>query len=104
MATLTYIDAPALADAVRAGPSSGIIVVDVRDEDFYGGNIVGAVNAPSEDWMEPAFVQQLIEKLEVDSSKTVVFHCMKSQVRGPTCARAFAEKVAFLPAESRPTM
>jgi rhodanese-related sulfurtransferase len=102
--SISYIEASALADAIRTGSSSGVVVVDVRDDDFEGGNIVGANNAPTECWAERAFVDELITSMALDSTKTIVFHCMKSQVRGPTCARMFAEKLSTLPAGSQPQM
>jgi Cdc25 family phosphatase len=38
-------------------------------------------------------VDELAKELH-DSGKQVVFHCMLSQVRGPTCAQHFAEHLA----------
>lgn len=49
-----YVTADTLAQALLKQKSQGqqqsqrrVAVVDVRDDDFEGGNIVGAVNVPS---------------------------------------------------------
>jgi hypothetical protein len=44
------ITAPQLAALMKASPASAkqFVVVDARDGDFEGGNIVGAVRDPSE--------------------------------------------------------
>ncbi|KAI8902356.1 Rhodanese-like domain-containing protein [Globomyces pollinis-pini] len=61
------------------------LVVDVRDDDFNGGNIINAINIPSAtfDANLPSIHQQLkpIPKL--------YFHCALSQVRGPKCAQKY---------------
>ncbi|GAA5830491.1 hypothetical protein JCM3766R1_002741 [Sporobolomyces carnicolor] len=75
----------------RAVPGKDYQVVDVRDEDFRGGNIPGAINAPSEQRTEQT-VQDLVTKLT--GVPTVIFHCTLSQVRGPKNARIYAEAVA----------
>jgi hypothetical protein len=47
MQNVKYIQAPALAELLRAGPPASaavtppLVVVDVRDEDFAGGHIAG---------------------------------------------------------------
>lgn len=66
------------------------LVVDVRDEDFVGGNVKGGVNYPSEE-----FLDSLDEVAKAAEGKeVVVFHCMQSQQRGPKCARIFSEHLA----------
>jgi rhodanese-related sulfurtransferase len=69
------------------------IIVDVRDDDFRGGNIVGAHNEPSETFL--AGVDKLVE--DTKGVKTVIFHCMLSQQRGPKAARVITR---FLPIRS----
>ena len=87
-----------LADLLSSEPSessgSTIGIVDVRDEDFAGGHIKGAINSPSEDLEDDDALEELIDKLK--DRKTVIFHCMKSQERGPTCARRFRNRLAIL--------
>ena len=53
------------------------MVVDVRDDDYIGGNIKGAVNCPSFSFEDD--VDKLVEKTK--DVKTVVFHCALSQQR-----------------------
>ena len=88
--TTTFIEPLSLRDAI-VSKATDFIVVDVRDDDHHGGHIAGSINAPSSSIMwDPAddatlrrFVQSHADK------KTVVFHCMKSQVRGPKCSLIF---------------
>lgn len=54
-------------------------MVDVRDDDFAGGNIVGALNHPSSKFM--LTVHDLVERTRKEGHKKVVFHCALSQVR-----------------------
>ncbi|GAA5838026.1 hypothetical protein JCM5353_003373, partial [Sporobolomyces roseus] len=75
-------------------------VVDVRDEDFRGGNITGAIRAPSEARTEQT-VHDLVTKLE--GVPKVIFHCTLSQVRGPKNARIYADAVASKQAQSNST-
>ena len=58
-------------------PKPDFVVVDVRDDDFIGGNIKGAVNIPSKDFLMDvdALVRQTKEV------PLVIFHCALSQVR-----------------------
>lgn len=70
---------------------SDLVIIDVRDDDFEGGHIPGAVNVPSADFAVRA--PQLVDKYRHHS--TVVFHCMLSQLRGPTCASVFAQLLAL---------
>jgi len=63
------------------------IIVDVRDDDFIGGNIVGCLRSPSNVFLTD--VNGLVEKTK--DIPQVVFHCMLSQARGPKAARVYAE-------------
>jgi len=71
--------------AVLENPAerSKVVILDVRDSDFAGGNIRGAVNVPSEDFR--ARLPEISRRY--GATETVVVHCMMSQVRGPTCAK-----------------
>lgn len=67
-----YVTASALASALKNGAASSssaaatptkrrdIAIIDVRDDDFEGGNIVGALNVPSTTFDQK--VHQLVEK------------------------------------------
>ncbi|OXG21673.1 hypothetical protein C366_01356 [Cryptococcus neoformans Tu401-1] len=85
-----YISAEQLAEIIKAKPAETLkdfVVVDVRDSDFVGGNIVSALNYPSDRFH--ATVDELVEKLE--KVPKVVFHCYLSQARGPKAARIYSE-------------
>ncbi|GAA5902248.1 uncharacterized protein JCM6883_001345 [Sporobolomyces salmoneus] len=88
-----YINHDEVAALIKSGavPGKDYQVVDVRDEDFRGGNIPGAINAPSEARTEQT-VMDLVTKL--DQVPKVIFHCTLSQVRGPKNARIYADAVA----------
>ena len=66
------------------------LVVDVRDEDYDAKwRVPGSVNFPSETFGDDA----MSELADLAHGKdAIVFHCMYSQQRGPTCARMFAAK------------
>jgi Cdc25 family phosphatase len=95
VAELPYITCGELAELI-ANSSSKVAVIDVRDEDFVGGHIKGAINSPSEDLEDDDELEALIERVCVggESKSEVVFHCMKSQERGPTCARRFKNRLS----------
>lgn len=52
-------------------------IVDVRDDDYEGGNIKGSHNSPSSYFL--AKVDALVEKTK--DIPIVIFHCALSQVR-----------------------
>jgi rhodanese-related sulfurtransferase len=53
------------------------VVVDVRDDDFIGGNIKGAINQPSSEFLMN--VDRLV--MQTKQVRCVIFHCALSQVR-----------------------
>eukprot|EP00397_Hematodinium_sp_SG-2012_P054522 GEMP01065821.1.p1 GENE.GEMP01065821.1~~GEMP01065821.1.p1 ORF type:complete len:140 (-),score=18.40 GEMP01065821.1:727-1146(-) len=66
---------------------STVKIIDVRDEDFNeGGHIPGCRNIPSR--VFSAKREELADEL-CQQDVTVVFHCMFSQSRGPSCAGIF---------------
>jgi rhodanese-related sulfurtransferase len=62
-------------------------VVDVRDDDYAVGKIVGSINVPSSIFEDK--LEELSSNLLKQQKKNVIFHCYYSQVRGPTCANTF---------------
>ncbi|KAI0074113.1 Rhodanese-like protein [Panus rudis PR-1116 ss-1] len=84
-----YISADELAAVIKSDkvPRKDYFIVDVRDDDWRGGNIKGAHNAPSYDFL--AKVDDLVQQTK--DIPMVVFHCALSQVRGPKAARIYAE-------------
>lgn len=68
------------------------IVVDVRGNERAGGWIKGSWDVPYPLTCQTADVlSQLVSEA---GASVVVFHCMFSQLRGPACARVFADRVA----------
>ena len=89
---VSYITADKLAEIIRdkdkiAGRD--YLVVDVRDQDYEGGNIKGCVNYPSAKFLDN--VNALILDNHEKKIPEVIFHCSMSQIRGPKAARAYAE-------------
>lgn len=100
---LNYVEAAELADILKS--SEHVAVVDVRDKaEFDGGRIKGAINHPSDNWSEAAFVESVAEKVTADGHpKKLVFHCAHSQKRGPTCARILQARLDELVASGMDT-
>lgn len=63
-----------------------MIIIDVRDDDFIGGHIKGALHIPS--YELSSHILNLIEKIK--NAKEVIFYCSFSQQRGPAGARLFS--------------
>ncbi|CAE8661895.1 unnamed protein product, partial [Polarella glacialis] len=87
-----YVDSSELAAWLREA-KPGLVVVDVRDFDFarYGCKISGARHAASKLLLQD--MSPLRSALTGDEGRTVVFHCMFSQFRGPKCAQEYARLV-----------
>jgi len=81
IATLKYIPRETLAKLIKS-PSPSVAVIDVRDNDYIGGHILGCQNVPvhTHDHAIPELVRSLADK------ETVIFHCALSQQRGPKSA------------------
>ncbi|KAI0566535.1 rhodanese-like protein [Gracilaria domingensis] len=61
------------------------VVIDVREDDRVGGHIKSSIHVPAPDLRrDPSRYLKCI-----NGADTVVFHCMYSQLRGPTCAVRF---------------
>ncbi|KAL3825859.1 hypothetical protein ACJIZ3_021888 [Penstemon smallii] len=68
-----------------------IVIVDVRDDErSYDGHIAGSLHFASDTFLDK--LPTLIESAK--GKDTLVFHCALSQVRGPKCARKFADYLA----------
>ncbi|KAF8132208.1 Rhodanese-like protein [Mycena galopus ATCC 62051] len=85
-----YISGDKLAEMIKSDKvaNQDYLVVDVRDDDYAGGNITNAVNMPSRQFRTS--VDDLVQKSA--DVKVMVFHCALSQVRGPQAARIYEEK------------
>ncbi|KAG8890662.1 hypothetical protein FRB98_006165 [Tulasnella sp. 332] len=87
-----YISGQELADMMKSDKKAleDFAIIDVRDSDFLGGNIVGCLRYPSEQYENT--IDDLIEKTK--HVPKVIFHCALSQARGPKAARIYAEECA----------
>ncbi|SNX88061.1 related to YCH1 - phosphatase [Melanopsichium pennsylvanicum] len=87
-----YVDRDTLAETLRkhaADPKQReVAIIDVRDDDFEGGNIVAAQNHPSSKFADE--VQDLVYG-PLKDYKQVIFHCHLSQQRGPKAAGQYAQ-------------
>ncbi|THH00192.1 hypothetical protein EW026_g2294 [Hermanssonia centrifuga] len=94
---IKYISPDELAAIIKSDktPSKDYIIVDVRDDDWQGGNIKGSHNSPSAEFLVK--VDQLVKQTK--DVPLVVFHCALSQARGPKAARIYAETRDLLQAE-----
>ncbi|KAF8879090.1 Rhodanese-like domain-containing protein [Gymnopilus junonius] len=87
--TVRYMNHTELAGLIKSGkvPGKDFTIIDVRDDDYIGGNIKGCINYPSRDFLMS--VDSLVQ--ETKDVPLVIFHCMLSQARGPKAARIYAE-------------
>ena len=63
--------------ALIKSQTNDYLVVDVRDDDYRGGNIKGGINIPSEKFLLK--LHQLID--ETQNVSKIIFHCALSQQR-----------------------
>mmetsp|Transcript_5643 Transcript_5643/g.4932 ORF Transcript_5643/g.4932 Transcript_5643/m.4932 type:complete len:212 (-) Transcript_5643:206-841(-) len=66
--------------------ASEVLIIDARDPDpeegdYIGGNIKGAVNIPSFDFVDK--LPEIITSKNLEEKKTIIFTCMMSKGRGP---------------------
>ncbi|KAI3472036.1 hypothetical protein Pfo_028724 [Paulownia fortunei] len=83
--SITYITGSELLSLEH---QPNVAIVDVRDDErSYDGHIAGSLHFASD-----TFVDKLPSLVKATKGKdTLVFHCALSQVRGPKCARRFAD-------------
>ena len=86
-----YIEPSFVRDSIIEEDKS-CLIIDVRDDDFKGGNLIGCVHFPSQDWPESldSILDYINERKPVE---TIIFHCYESSMRGPFCAREFIHYV-----------
>jgi Cdc25 family phosphatase len=75
---LIFIDQD-LASLIKSDkvPRKDYLIVDVRDDDWEGGNIKGSLNSPARRF--PVDVGRLVR--DTEHVPLLVFHCTMSQVR-----------------------
>ncbi|OWZ06298.1 hypothetical protein PHMEG_00021468 [Phytophthora megakarya] len=84
------ISSEELASALRS-EGEHPVVVDVRHEDYQLlGHIATAEHLPSTVFKEDDDVDALVAKF--GNKQNIVFHCGRSNTRGPTCALRFIER------------
>ncbi|OCH90927.1 Rhodanese-like protein [Obba rivulosa] len=98
---LKWINPDELAAMIKSDkvPMHDYCIVDVRDDDWRGGNIKGSFNSPSHDFLHK--VDDLVERTK--AVPTVIFHCALSQVRGPKAARIYSETRDILQSKGEDT-
>lgn len=91
-----YIHPSALAELLRDPESSAKlpVIIDVRDTDYAGGHIRSAVNITEDNFMDDDDVDALVNMYK--DKDAIVFHCMMSQVRGPSCAKRFKARMEVI--------
>ncbi|KAJ1505229.1 hypothetical protein HMI54_003150 [Coelomomyces lativittatus] len=73
------------------------LVIDVRDDDFEGGNIPGAYHLPSQTLFHAHPTHSQVLQIHLEKFKRIpllVFHCALSQQRGPKAASYFAQQLS----------
>ena len=78
---LKFVSRSDLASMLRS-KQPGVTIIDVRDDDYIGGHILGSQHVPvgTHDYKMPELVRTLRDE------NLVVFHCTLSQQRGPGSA------------------
>jgi rhodanese-related sulfurtransferase len=83
--TTKTISVKKLETLLRLGEER-VLVVDVRQDDFIIGKILGSVHMPFDRFPEPAIssLRALVEQMK---PKYIITHCHFCQTRGPKTAR-----------------
>ncbi|CAH0477186.1 unnamed protein product [Peronospora belbahrii] len=102
MEPLHYIEPSELVEILRNTHTSNKlpVIIDVRDTDYAGGHIRSAVNIPEDHFMDDHDVDALVDKYKDED--LIVFHCMMSQVRGPSCAKRFKSRMEIMLQDTAP--
>ena len=82
IANLQRLTATQLHTLLTSNPAPSLAIIDVRDSDYIGGHIKSSQHMPSGSL--DAHLPELVRTLR--DTKSVVFHCMLSQQRGPGAA------------------
>ncbi|KAI0004556.1 Rhodanese-like domain-containing protein [Russula compacta] len=89
-----YISNDDLSEIIKSGqrPGEDYLVIDVRDDDFIGGNITNCRNVPS------VTLSNNLDNLVRDTKDIprVIFHCALSQSRGPKAAQQYNDRLKQL--------
>lgn len=93
MGAVKRISGADLIQQLQSEPDNKPIIFDVRDEDYQGGHIKGAINIHSDSFRDDDQVDEIIAE-HLKAVQSVVLHCAQSQVRGPFCAKRLASRLA----------
>ncbi|AQZ09253.1 YCH1 (YGR203W) [Zygosaccharomyces parabailii] len=95
--TIKYLDTSQLYTWMKRGAPEPFQVIDVRGSDYKGGHIKGGWNYPCRNFPDSIteLTARLNEKRRLSGCKVinVVFHCARSQQRGPRSAMMFLKDV-----------
>ncbi|KAK1434882.1 hypothetical protein QVD17_00636 [Tagetes erecta] len=81
------------SDLLSLKERANVAIVDVRDDErIYDGHIAGSLHFASDTFLDR--IPNLVQTAKAKGKDTLVFHCALSQVRGPKCARRFADYLA----------
>lgn len=88
MSNVEYMTAEEVAEYIRT--TTRTVIIDVREDDHAGGHIKGSHHIPA-----PVLRTQPSRYLHLaKNADRIIFHCMFSQCRGPTCASVFQAALA----------
>jgi len=103
--TIDRISAGELATQLRDGygglSNQSPLVVDVRDEEYAGGHIQGALHYPSSTF--EARMDELCKVVHEKGVPCVVFYCLRSQLKAPICCDKFDRRICELFSVERST-
>jgi len=72
----------------RLDKNNPLLTIDVRSHDYAGGFVPGAEHMPYPDF-EEKYLANLITRCQSSKVSRIVFYCMYSTERAPTCAQTF---------------
>jgi Cdc25 family phosphatase len=91
MLGINYVSPFQVKGMVEAAAWGGrdFVIVDLRDADFAGGHIPGCEHIPSKTFIPT--LDGIISRLQ--GKRMVIFHCLISMHRAPTCAKLYKERL-----------
>eukprot|EP01084_Bolivina_argentea_P091651 164962_1 len=80
-----YMKRETLINILRDKKNKKYIIIDVRDNDYIGGHIIGSVNIPhisiEKHWAD------IVSKY--NSTPLIIFHCQYSEIRAPAAYQRY---------------
>ncbi|ODQ67346.1 Rhodanese-like protein [Nadsonia fulvescens var. elongata DSM 6958] len=90
--TAATIDKSELKKDIEENPE-GILIIDLRREDFEGGNIKGSYNIPAQSIYGYEGISKIVKLAESTKVNKVIFHCKLSRDRATRSAGWFQDYV-----------